>query len=667
MTSHRTRTAAIALAAGLSAVCFSSNRPLPAAASAPAPTGTAVLGFDVLPGLDHLTVVGAPSSAQRIDIAIALSRPNMAGERALMHDLYDPSSPMYRQFIDVNTFASRFGVDPAQSAGVTAWLSSGGLQVGHVSPARDTILAQGTMAQVEALFHVTERLYLSTQGRVFFANDVAPTIPAGAPIITVTGLNSWQHAATTRRTTGTATAGCSGSSCPVQAEDLWSIYDLPAQNRGKGQSIAILGEGVLGSETHTGDVLNDLRLYEDEHHFPHIPITVVCVMMGDCGTDTSGSGEWDLDQAASTGMAPDADHLTYYFAKDLSDTGQIAMINEWLQDPQGALQANASFSECEAGPYNNLIYGVPGNVDGGSGVPSPIAGFGPTVIQLGDNMEAAVEPTLWAGALMGKTLFAAAGDTGPGCDVPVALGFGPNGLAPSPYPANPYPAGATYAVAAGGTTLTPDSSNSGKRGSEVVWNFTGAGSSPFLVAPTYQKNVPNLTGTCIIGPNGETTSNGQLCRGVPDVAAMSTGAGGYAMVSGGSDSTNGGTSLSSPLLVGMWTRIQAASGSPHGIGFANFTFYALGKNPTTYARDFYDITSGSAGPGLNCPGTTPPQCSAQVGWDYASGWGVPDVANIILDTRSSPGPVVPEAPIAPLLVLIGAAVAVLTVRRVRRT
>ena len=80
-------------------------------------------------------------------------------------------------------------------------------------------------------------------------------------------------------------------------------------------------------------------------------------------------------------------------------------------------------------------------------------------------------------------------------------------------------------------------------------------------------------------------------------------------------SPGGGTSLSSPLWVGMWTRIQAAAADQtHGLGFADQTLYAVGNGPH-YADDFHDITLGGNGLYIATPG-----------WDYVSGFG----------TRTSP-------------------------------
>jgi pseudomonalisin len=625
---------AIALAAG-GAVAGT----VPTAAA----TGTVVMNANVLAGIDKLAATGQPAASTPMTIALGVARPNPAGEIAALHSMYTPGSPLYHQFYDVATFTQRFGVPQQRQDAITSWLRGGGLHVVMVSASGDLVEATGTASQVNALFATTERTY-HAGGRDFIANDRAPSVPAGLGITTVMGLNTWQHASIPQRTAApAATARC----YPVgfctgiyQAEQMWSMYDLPPQLTGKGQRIAILGEGVLGDEKTQGSVIADLRMFEDEHHFPHVPLTVHCVMGGDCGTDLSGQGEWDLDQAASTGMAPGIDHLDYYFAKDLTDSNQAAMIGGWLSDPKGPLQANASFSECEQGPYNDAIYGLPGNVDGNGGVqatvgpvdaPQPVgptgATLGPTGHQLGDNLEAYAEPALLSAAMMGRTLFSSAGDTGTGCTAVVADGIGPNGVAPEPYPANPYPAGSRYAVAVGGTVMYRTDSDPAKRFQEYAWPFTGGGSSPFLTAPDYQQNVANLTGMCVADQSGGTAATAKLCRGVPDVAALSgDNTVGYADVSGGSDSSNGGTSLSSPLWVGMWARIQQASGNAKGLGFANYTIYPIGKDATRYANDFFDVTVGSNG--APCPTGA---CIAQAGWDYVSGWGVPDVAKLAAD------------------------------------
>jgi hypothetical protein len=105
----------------------------------------------------------------------------------------------------------------------------------------------------------------------------------------------------------------------------------------------------------------------------------------------------------------------------------------------------------------------------------------------------------------------------------------------------------------------------------------------------------------------------------------------------GADQQGAGTSLSSPLWLGMWTRIQAAA-AKRGLGFANFSLYKIGEG-TSYANDFYDVTVGNNQPYPATPG-----------WDNATGWGTPDVAHLMQDLTGRLTPVHNVAPPVPATV-----------------
>jgi hypothetical protein len=131
-----------------------------------------------------------------------------------------------------------------------------------------------------------------------------------------------------------------------------------------------------------------------------------------------------------------------------------------------------------------------------------------------------------------------------------------------------------------------------------------------------------------------------LCRGVPDVAAQSgdVPTNGYTVtMNQQNDNQGGGTSLSSPLWLGMWTRIQAASTRSKGNGFAAAMIYRLASDPAKYARDFFDIGGTSTDTAVSCNGPNPYNCS-HPGWDYTSGWGVPDVTHLMLDADGKTAP-----------------------------
>jgi pseudomonalisin len=395
-------------------------------------------------------------------------------------------------------------------------------------------------------------------------------------------------------------------------QDLWSIYDLPSGNTGAGQQIAVIGEGD------SGPTVAALGTFEDHHSLPHVPVTVTRAPADGDYSDTGGSIEWELDTQAATGMAPDVSGVHLYFGQHLIDPDVESALTAWVSDPDGPLQANASFGECETTPANATLenpllgqFNNDGDYHAMFGTDAP------------DALEPVAEQTLQQAVLEGRTLFASTGDTGSSCPVLVLgpLGAG-NGVANEGVPVVNYPAASPHAVAVGGSVLYSDGGAPPARGLEYPWPYTGGGQSFFITEPAFQQGVANVNRPCLSDPDGNTTNTGQTCRGIPDVAAESGDilTSGYTIYSPelGGDSSEGGTSLSSPLWAGMWARVQA--GSTAGTGFANDAIYAVAEDATTYGNDFYDLQTGTNG-----------AYTAGPGWDYVSGWGVPDLAHLAAD------------------------------------
>jgi tripeptidyl-peptidase-1 len=103
-------------------------------------------------------------------------------------------------------------------------------------------------------------------------------------------------------------------------------------------------------------------------------------------------------------------------------------------------------------------------------------------------------------------------------------------------------------------------------------------------------------------------------RGYPDVSALGGTKTPYCVASGGRFAGVAGTSASSPVVAGVFARLNglrlAAGKSP--LGFLNPFIY---KNPS----GFQDVTSGTNGN----PGFT-----AVKGWDPVTGFGTPDFATL---------------------------------------
>jgi pseudomonalisin len=595
---------------------------VPAAATA----STTTLAANVLPGLAELPSRGVPSPLTELHIGVGLQPADPAGELALYHDLYDPQSPLFHHFLGPAELASRFGVPEARFGAVADWLRGGGLAISHVDAGRTFLQAVGTVAQLDRLFATMLRRY-SAGGESFIANDRPPTVPSGLGIVSIVGLNTLQRFSVPRRPIpAPGVGGVYTDTYTPQA--LWSLYDQPNENMGQGQTMAVIGAGA------TDAVIGDLRRFEDLNRLPHMPVVVKHAGAGTFG-DNSGGVEWDLDTQASTGMAPLARREDLYFANTLSDADVETAFSAWVSDPDGPRQADASFGECESNPLNPVTSNPALN-------PPGAAGQG-----LGNNLQPVAEHTLMLATLEGRSLFASSGDTGSSCPIAVLpiVGAG-NGVLNQGLPLQGYPAASRYAVAVGGTVLYATMNGPiARRAAEYAWPFTGGGSAVFIDEPEHQRRVAAIAHPCPVGADGKPFAPGTMCRGVPDIAAISGDAvgNGYTIVSNMKLGPGGGTSLSSPLWVGMWARIQAAAADQaHGLGFANPTLYTVGSGPH-YAQDFHDITVGSNG-----------LYAATPGWDYVSGFGSPNLANLMRDidgrttpVNAAPPPAAPPPPLAP--------------------
>jgi pseudomonalisin len=630
---------------------------------------------DVL-ALGYATSLGAASPSQVMQIGIGLKNPNASGEAALERAQQNPASPEYQHFLTPAQFDSRFGVSKTTFARMLAWLRGGGATVIETSGARNYVEIDATVKQVDSLFGTKVNRY-SAHGTSFLANDSAPSVPAHLDVLAIVGLNTLDRPTTPlagahrgapapgSSLLGLPTAPASLPSIPGEGtltgtiqnvlgslpgvpgipgtplnrhlsvpaasvptipaeltpQDMWSIYDMPSNNMGQGQSIAIMGSGD------TNTTVKDLAIFESEHNLPKVTVQVTDIPKDGDFSDTSGNVEWELDTQSSTGVAPDVNKVHLYFSEHLIDPDVEADFVKWIDDPSGPKQANASFGECETTPANaTLESDIPTqfnnnedwNADYGTGAP--------------DALEPVAEQTLEQGVLEGRTLFAATGDTGSSCPV---LVLGPdagagNGVANQGIPIINYPAASPNVVAVGGTVLYPDGSNPPQRALEYPWPYSGGGQSFFIPEPAFQKGDSAVDRPCLSDLNGNPNTSGVTCRGIPDVADESgdIATSSYDIYSDelGGASSEGGTSLASPLMVGMWTRIQAAS--RRGTGFADPDIYRIAENSTDYARDFNDYEAGTNG-----------FYQALPGWDYVSGWGTPVLTAFMTDVDGRTAPV----------------------------
>ena len=424
-------------------------------------------------------------------------------------------------------------------------------------------------------------------------------------------------------------------------EDLKVAYDYPSYLNGAGQTIVIVD--AFGYPR----VQADLNTFDAEFGLPSTQVQVVC-QGGVCPVFNAS----DPDQIGWSEEISEDVQTVHSLASGAHIVLFVATTDDDLTLEQAVLSAVEMFphsiiSQSWGDPELDMLQGTC---------------FLDTDNPAGDCSAAYVQDVLATGekayrlaAAEGTTVFASAGDWG-------ADNSGLCYAFPSPCgftAANPiYPSSSPWVTAVGGTEGNPyyNGTAPANCGSSSVCSL---GLVKFLNTPSCQLNdlTPTSPVACVpVGYGGEQVWNepqyglatggapsrifgtpwyqsglGLTARSTPDVSADAAASGGgynyWSAVpseAGWMDSV--GTSFGSPI----WSTIAAladqfAAEFHHGpIGFINPALYEIGENPWLSAAAFHDVTVGN-----NTVAGSTVGFSAGPGWDDATGWGTPNVANLI--------------------------------------
>jgi subtilase family serine protease len=550
-----------ALAAALFAATLASTFTISASAQS-AWTNTATQGIS-LAQLASASDYGPADPSQAITVRVGLKLQNQPALVSYIRSINTKGNALYGQKLTPAQFTAAYAPTSAQVQQVVSYLESQGFENIAVEPNHLIISANATIAQASAAFNTSVEQFAQF-GDIVYGNISPAQVPAalGNVVGAVLGLNTIGKMKPSIVTQ--ATPSVPQYAISYEPQNFWQIYSANGVPAAANTNIAIMAEGNL-----TG-VLSDFKTAEATFGFPSFPVTVVPV--GLASTDTSGADEWDLDTQYSTGMAGGlVKGLYLYDATSMTDSDLALAFSRWVTDDVAQV-ANASFGECEAFPY----------IDGSM----------------------LVDDEVFAeGAAQGQTLFSSTGDTGSFCPV----GVGTNGV-PAGVPLVNYPAASQYVTAVGGTTLVTNAD--GNYDIETAWNAGGGGISQFEYSPYWQTaaGVP---------------SSADSARGIPDIAMDADPESGANVYVNGAWEGVGGTSLSSPLAVGVWARMLSANAN---LGFAPIAYYGLydGTGPVgSYPNGgFHDLTLGCDG--LYC---------ALPGWDYTTGLGSLWVNQLYMDLK----------------------------------
>jgi pseudomonalisin len=548
---------------------------------------TATQGFP-FKTMQNVTLIGPLPASTMIHVVLGLQMQNAAQVQPTLLAMLTPGNALNGTALSSQEFVSQFGATSAQVEAVVNYLTSAGFTRITVADDQLMIDAYAPARNVESAFNTSLAEY-SISGVTVFGNTTTAQIPASLAgvVIAVLGLNNVasMRPDIAHLSVAPMTVPCSPPQCPLPdlsnesytPQQYQIAYDAacpagnpscPAKNfpAGAKTAVGIVAEGDLTQ------VVTDLRTYETTYGLPQVPVTVVHA--GIPSSDTSGADEWDLDSQTSTGIAQQVSHLYFYAATSMTDSDLALAIDKAVS--QNKVKAfNMSFGECEFYPY----------LDGSMLVD---------------------DQTFAEAALQGITPFASADDQGSACPAEAT-----NGVPLSGPPDVAYPASSPYVIAVGGTNLFTNADYT--YDFETGWEASGGGISYFETSPFWQSYTGG--GSTPVVPSAEVGA-----RGVPDVSMC---AGGTELaicaaniIVNGAATMVGGTSLSSPLAMGSWARIESAH--KNKLGFAGPLIYQLAASgPPPSSPDFNDVILGANGLFTCLPG-----------YDYVTGLGSFDIYRV---------------------------------------
>jgi pseudomonalisin len=534
---------------------------------------------------EALALMNTPLPVTRmLKLTAALKLHDRAGLEELIRQQNDPASPNYRRWLTPAEFTQRFGPSQAEVDRLTGWLAGKGFVIDSSTPSKRLIRFHAPAATVSAAFDL--KFAASPDGRLY-ANLTDPHLPSNlAPLVDwIGGLDNlkakivYAHRITPHRNVNVNAIGNA-----FGPPDIYSFYDeTPLLDK---------TPPVDGSNTDCIGIIEDSNI-------DHL------------STDAFNT-QFALP-AFDYSLEPGTNFLTFY--ADLSDPGINADQIEALIDLEyaHALAPGADLINY-VGDDNNSATGL-GFLDaaltaidqdrcGTVSISFGVCGANAAFFRQIDTFFA-------QGAAQGQSIFIAAGDFGSAkfafnakqkACVP-GKQRGVEGLESSP-----------HVTSVGGTMFDPNYDGDGNNVGSVaenVWNNGGTsgagagGKSPIFGKPKYQQGV---------------TPRDQA-RDVPDISfgASEFNPGFYLGFSQTMECCVGGTSIGAPSWAGISMLIQQELATRPGL--INPTLYQLG--PSGDAAGIRDVTRGdnsyNGAKGY----------SAVPGYDQASGWGTPDIADFV--------------------------------------
>jgi len=296
-------------------------------------------------------LIGHLPANQSMNIVLVLQHRNQTELDQFLKDLYDRSSPSYREFLTVEQFTEKFGPSREDYETVKSFAKANGLQILSVSRNRMNLRVSGSVANIEKALSVTMGLYQHpTESRTFFAPDREPTPDLGVQLWHISGLDNYSIPRPLVRRDQTvqsnATTG-SGPSASFLGSDMRAAYYEGTALTGSGQSLGLL--------EYAGTDLADLHTY-----YANVSqtLTVPITLLSTDGTSTSCTASDDCDDTEQTidmtqalGMAPGMSSLVMYVG-----SGDAAIFNSMATASPLNAQLSSSWTWSPADPGTDNPY-----------------------------------------------------------------------------------------------------------------------------------------------------------------------------------------------------------------------------------------------------------------------------------------------------------------------
>jgi kumamolisin len=562
-------------------------------------------GVSPLPDLQHL-LASVPPAAKAVTNGVPLPANlvktltfnlvyNDDAMEQAVEQIYTPGSSTYQQYLTPDQIVQRYAVSDAQLNTVKSWLTQHGYTDLVVDPLRASISAQATVASIEQSLQIQMQSY-DLQGHKFFMQVGNPTLSGQVAglVSSIVGLDNFalplvKPPFSTLQEAANGKGNCKyyGAKMTLTSTRLASVYqDSTLYKEGlRGQGMTI-GVAEFDEPYDPKDVANYTECAVGSA--PHIQNIQV-----DGPTPRgSGEGEATLDLEMIAGLAPQAQILDY----------QAGTNNDDIPFAKALLDLFSRVAKDHRVQVLSVSYGTGED-------------------SFSQSEENAVNRSLRTLAAEGISVFISSGDCGAFSDRLPDIAV------------VSFPASAPYAIAVGGTYLQVNTKNA--RASEQVWgdndgavycqNEWGSGGgvseNTDFKRPRWQTGSGTTsrydgTSTSVVDSNFDPVKAPDGLRQVPDIAAAA-----YPNIDvyyQGTWYLFGGTSAAAPIWAAGALLIDQglkAHRKPFLGGVP--TFYQMANHPGKW-HPYTDITRGN---NLFYPATR--------GWDYSTGWGSPDLNDIL--------------------------------------